>query len=78
VSDYDEGYFDWHCRQSGLPPAQQLEWYTMCGTPFPNRVEYAAVVTFFCTLGWIVYCQLTCGSAGCHTTSVAPNKKKVT
>lgn len=74
VTHYDEGYFDWHCRQK--PPGQLLSWYTLCGTPFPNHTEYIAVVTFFCSLGWIVYYQLLVGKRPMINSSKASAKKK--
>ncbi|CAG0898078.1 unnamed protein product [Cyprideis torosa] len=40
VTDYDEAYFDFHCTPTGKPPGYFYEWYTICGIPFENRVEY--------------------------------------
>lgn len=42
ATDYDEQYFDFSCL-NGKVPKQYSEWYTICGTPFPNRAEYVQV-----------------------------------
>lgn len=58
TSDYDEGYYDFHCLRGGKPPADGLEWYTICGTPFPNALEYLIVVSAFSLFGLFVYVQM--------------------
>ncbi|XP_070545272.1 uncharacterized protein [Ptychodera flava] len=58
TTDYDEGYFDWHCLKNGKPPKDGLEWYTICGTPFPNHAEYTIVVSAFSLLGLFIYWQM--------------------
>ncbi|XP_013384780.1 uncharacterized protein LOC106154826 isoform X2 [Lingula anatina] len=62
LSDYDEGYYDFHCipNQRELPP--KTSWYRICGTPFPNHVEYIFVVCTFCALGLYVYVQMLANS----------------
>ncbi|XP_050360895.1 uncharacterized protein LOC126780446 isoform X3 [Nymphalis io] len=42
--DYNEEYFDFHCVGGKLPP-NGANWYTICGTPFENRVEYITVLS---------------------------------
>ncbi|VDK56703.1 unnamed protein product [Anisakis simplex] len=50
ICRYDEhsDYFDFHCLPSGRAPKQiddgPLEWYIICGTPFANRLEFAAII----------------------------------
>lgn len=55
TSDYDEGYYDFHCLQS--PPADGLEWYTICGTAFTNRAEYVVIISFISILAATVFYQ---------------------
>jgi len=57
-TDYDEGYFDFHCLPGGKTPVQGAEWYTACGTPFPNRVEYIMVVSSICWVAFLVFFNL--------------------
>ncbi|XP_078574886.1 uncharacterized protein LOC144861065 [Branchiostoma floridae x Branchiostoma japonicum] len=64
VTDYDEGYFDWHCLPGGQPPPHGMDWYTMCGTPYANRAEYLVVVGAIATCGIAVYYNLLAMSAG--------------
>lgn len=54
-SDYDEGYFDFHCLPGGEAPDDYMEWYTICGTPFENRVEYIMVVGGICWTAFMVF-----------------------
>ena len=56
VDGFYEDYFDFSCL--GKKPASGKEWYTVCGTPFPNHMEYIVVVTAFCALGIFWYWQL--------------------
>ncbi|XP_001636002.2 uncharacterized protein LOC5515900 isoform X2 [Nematostella vectensis] len=70
--DYDEGYFDWHCTPSGHAPPDGTNWYTLCGTGYPNHAEYILVVTSFCMLGLAFYYQLLWRSA----MDVLPRKDK--
>ncbi|XP_065910438.1 uncharacterized protein [Dysidea avara] len=61
-SHHRETYFDLNCPPNpifnqNLPP-EGVSWYTICGTPYPNKVEYIAVVTGFCLLGLSVFYQL--------------------
>jgi len=44
TSDYDEAYFDFHCLPGGKAPEDNVEWYTICGTPFKNHVEYLVTI----------------------------------
>lgn len=49
LDDFTEPYYDVKCG-GGLPKAGD-SWYTICGTPFENRIEYIVVVWAFCLLG---------------------------
>lgn len=51
-----EDYFDFHCTKK--KPASGEEWYTVCGTPFPNHKEYIVVVASFCVVALYWYWQL--------------------
>lgn len=64
VTDYDEKYFDWHCLPGGKPPKQGSIWYTACGVPLPNRVEYIAVITTIWVLAMVVFWNLHFRSRG--------------
>lgn len=43
ATKYDEAYFDFHCVAGGAPKGK-AKWYTICGTPFKNRIEYISVI----------------------------------
>ncbi|CAG0915723.1 unnamed protein product [Notodromas monacha] len=58
TSDYDEGYFDFHCLPGGRAPADGLEWYTICGVPFANRMEYIAMEALIFFLALNVFFQM--------------------
>ncbi|KAG1686835.1 hypothetical protein GQR58_008558 [Nymphon striatum] len=58
TSDYDEGYYDFRCVPSGKPPSDGEEWYTVCGTPYPNFVEYLVVIGGIGLFSLFVFCQL--------------------
>lgn len=55
ASDYDEGYFDFHCTPRESPPAAGSSWYTICGTPFPNQAEYVSVIAGVVVTAAVVY-----------------------
>lgn len=55
VDVYYEDYFDFKCIKN--LPASGKEWYTICGTPFPNHMEYIIVVASFCVVGLFWYWQ---------------------
>ena len=57
VTDYDEKYFDFHCTPTGKPPGHYYDWYTICGTPFENRVEYISVIAAVGFLAFNVFFQ---------------------
>ena len=61
-TDYDEGYFDFHCTPGGAPPPNYYQWYTICGIPFANRAEYASMLTAICVLAAVVFFQMHCRS----------------
>lgn len=50
-----EDYFDFSCTKT--PPASGKEWYTICGTRYPNHIEYIIVVASFCVVGLFWYWQ---------------------
>lgn len=58
TTDFDEAYFDFHCLPSGKPPGNGVDWYTVCGTPYPNKAEYLAIVGTVCFLSLIVYHEI--------------------
>lgn len=86
TSDYDEGYFDFHCLPGGKPPSDGMEFYTACGTPFPNRVEYIVVIAGICWIAFLVFLNLhfrsgtevvyTKGSKSESASAQNPSKKK--
>ncbi|XP_064603375.1 uncharacterized protein LOC135468849 [Liolophura sinensis] len=55
LDGYDEGYFDFNCVKD--KPHAGMNWYTVCGNPYPNHVEYICVVTAFCIGGFFFYWQ---------------------
>ncbi|KAL5019048.1 hypothetical protein ScPMuIL_004770 [Solemya velum] len=65
LENYDEAIFDFHCEKLLLPP--MTEWYRICGTPFPNHVEYICVVWAFCALGLHWFWQILCRSGSLPT-----------
>jgi len=58
TSDYDESYFDFHCLPGGKAPDNFMEWYTICGTPFENRVEYIMIVSGICWVAFMVFSNM--------------------
>jgi len=58
---YDEPYFDFHCLPNKTAPiprdGKPVEWYTICGTPFPNHAEYIFVIWTLCFFGLNIYYQ---------------------
>jgi len=49
LSDYDETYFDFHCTKEKLVDGER--WYTICGTPYENHMEYIVIICTVCFLG---------------------------
>lgn len=64
ATDYDEKYFDWHCRPDGKPPSHGSYWYTACGVPLPNRVELVVIVSLICVVAATVFRNLHFRSQG--------------
>lgn len=64
-SNYDEGYYDFHCLPGSKPPTDGLDWYTICGNAFPNHIEYVIVVSALSFIGLFVYVQML-GFSGRH------------
>lgn len=80
TNDYDEGYFDFHCLPEGKPASNGMEWYTICGTPFPNRAEYISAIMLVCTVATFVYYNLLVRSSRTlyhHKTAPKKNFKKL-
>ncbi|KAL3275618.1 hypothetical protein HHI36_020371 [Cryptolaemus montrouzieri] len=79
ATDYDEKYFDWSCLPDGNPPSEGSYWYTACGVPLPNKVEYVAIITTICILAATVFGNLHFKSSGDAVFSYTEpdlNKKK--
>lgn len=51
---------------------EPVEWYTICGTKFPNHAEYIAVIYAACIFGLVIF--LTWFSSG--PTPEIPVKKQ--
>ena len=56
MDHYDEAIFDFHCVDK--LPAPGTDYYTICGTPFPNHAEYIVVVCGVCFFGFYWFLQL--------------------
>lgn len=56
LEDYDEPYFDFHCTDD--QPSKGDHWYTICGTPYENHVEYIVIICTVCFLGLVWYWQM--------------------
>jgi len=54
AEDYDEKYFDFRCVDNKLPKPYS-EWYTICGTPYPNKAEYVQVIGTVCALAFVIF-----------------------
>lgn len=77
ASDYDEGYMDFHCISKSNIPTNGEGWYTACGTPYPNHIEYIVVVAGFCLFGLFVYLQMLTNSGVQPSGESIAQKKKV-
>ena len=60
LEDYDEPYFDFHCTEER--PGKGEHWYTICGTPYENRMEYIVIICTVCFLGLTWFWQMLRGS----------------
>lgn len=56
VEKYDEAVFDFHCVKNLPKPGES--WYTICGTRYPNHLEYIVIVCGACMFGLAYYWQL--------------------
>jgi len=54
-SDYGEDYFDFHCLPGRVQPEDDVRWYTICGTPFENHVEYLMMIGGVTWIALIVF-----------------------
>lgn len=52
LTDYDEKYYDFSCLPK-LPEAGST-WYTVCGVPYTNRLEYISLMATISTVAGIV------------------------
>jgi hypothetical protein len=53
LEDYDEQYFDFRCVNK--VPKTGSEWYTICGTPYPNKAEYVQVIGLICFVAFMFF-----------------------
>ncbi|XP_055702164.1 uncharacterized protein LOC129801297 [Phlebotomus papatasi] len=58
VTDYDEKYYDFHCLPGKKLPDEGSVWYTICGTPFENRVEYILILSLITFVAFIVFSSI--------------------
>jgi len=63
-TDYDEKYFDWSCLPNKKPPSDGSIWYTACGVPLPNRMEYISIISIICVTALVVFTNLHFKSYG--------------
>lgn len=56
LDHYDEAIFDFHCVKNLPKPG--TDYYTICGTKFPNHAEYIAVICGVCTFGFYWFFQI--------------------
>lgn len=77
VEDNREDYIGWDCLPGKKPPSHGSSWYTICGTPLKNRVEYVVVTLtiFIAAFGVFVNCFL-CGGKNSES-DVKKSLKKV-
>lgn len=75
AENYDEAYFDFHCVGNRWP-AHGATWYTICGTPFHNRVEYITVLSSILVLATGVFYALYFKTG--PAAAPAPQKKQKT
>lgn len=64
MTDYDEKYFDFHCLPNQKPPSFGSRWYTTCGVPLPNRVEFIVIPALISFIAVMVFGNLHFGSYG--------------
>ncbi|GAB0089641.1 uncharacterized protein DMENIID0001_042170 [Sergentomyia squamirostris] len=58
VTDYDEAYYDFHCLPGQKLPKEGSSWYTVCGTPFENRVEYILILSLIAFVAFMVFSSI--------------------
>jgi len=61
LEDFDEKYFDFSCVDK--PPKMGSEWYTICGTPYPNKAEYVQVIGLICFVAFMFFRAMLFASA---------------
>jgi len=77
ATDYDEQYFDFRCvNGDNKPPKMGSEWYTICGTPFPNRAEYIQVLATICFVALVIFKQMLYNSGDEVNTKAQSLKSK--
>ncbi|XP_067928843.1 uncharacterized protein [Watersipora subatra] len=57
TENYNEP-MSFHCLPEGKPPPSVSSWYTICGLPFENAMEYKLIIWFCCAMGLTIYMQL--------------------
>jgi len=76
ATDYDEKYFDFRCvGGDNRPPKMNSTWYTICGTPFPNRAEYIQVLATICFLAFMIFKTMLWNSYDEWSTKAQPSKQ---
>ena len=75
TKDYDEGYFDFHCLPNGEPASDEVEWYTICGTPFPNRAEYICAISIVTFVAVVVFYNMLFKSSATVICKQKPKSK---
>ncbi|XP_059615115.1 uncharacterized protein LOC132260789 [Phlebotomus argentipes] len=58
VTDYDEKYYDFHCLPGKKLPKEGSVWYTVCGSPFENRVEYILILSLIAFVAFVVFSSI--------------------
>lgn len=64
ATDYDEKYYDFHCLPDGKVPNFGASWYTVCGVPLPNKVEFIVMPALIAFIATVVFGNLHFGSYG--------------
>lgn len=77
ATDYDEKYFDWTCLPGGKAPQSGSIWYTACGVPLPNTVEYIAIVTTILLVAFVTFKNMHCQcKSNIPESTIAQTKKR--
>lgn len=64
LSNYSEPYYDFNCLTSPSElPVNGSHYYTICGNPFPNLMEYRLVIVSSCLIGLAFFYQVMFNSS---------------